>query len=96
VNKYLISQGATCSDVVMVANPPGYYLASGNTSIAVPDGDLNNLLVVAKKYNAVYLVLEQGSVPAALLSAYEKPNGQADLTYLSQIGNMRIFRLPHH
>lgn len=96
INQYLVSQGATCSDVVMVANPPGFFLASGNSAVAIPDGDLNTLLAVAQKYKAVYLVLENGSVPAGLLAAYDDPTGQPDLTYLSQIGNARIFRLPHH
>jgi hypothetical protein len=96
VNKFLLSQGATCSDVVMVANPPGFYLASGNPAVAVPDEDIRTLLAVAKKYNAVYLVLEAGSVPADLLTVYDNPNGQTGLTYLTEIGRARIFRLPHH
>ena len=96
VNKFLLSQGATCSDVVMVANPPGFYLASGNPAVAVPDEDISTLLAVAKKYNAVYLVLEAGSVPADLLTVYDNPNGQTGLTYLTEIGRARIFRLPHH
>ena len=36
----------------MVANPPGFYLASGNPAIAVPDGDENTLLTVARRYQA--------------------------------------------
>ena len=96
VNTFLVSQGATCSDVVMVANPPGFFLASGNPAVAVPDEDISTLLEVAKKYNAVYLVLEAGSVPADLLSVYDNPNGQTDLTYLTEIGQARIFRIPHH
>ncbi len=75
----------------MVANPPGYYLASGNPSIAVPDGDMDTLLTVARKYNAHYLVLEAGSVPAGLLPVYADPQGQSDLIYLSEIGRTRVF-----
>ena len=75
----------------MVANPPGFYLASGNPSIAVPDGDVNTLLTVARQYNALYLVLEAGSVPAGSLPVYENPKGQMDLTYLGEIEHARIF-----
>jgi hypothetical protein len=96
INKYLVSQGAAAGDIVMVANPPGFYLASGNPSIAVPDGDVNTLLTVARQYNALYLVLEAGSVPAGLLPVYENPKGQIDLIYLSEIEHARIFLVRHH
>ena len=95
VDKYLASQGASGSDVVMVANPPGFYLASGNPAIAVPDGDINTLLTVARKYKATYLVLEDGSVPAGLLPIYANPHEQTNLVYLNEIEQARIFIIPH-
>ena len=91
IDKYLVLQGATATDTVMVANPPGFYLASGNPSIAVPDGTVNTLLAAARKYHALYLVLEAGSVPAGLLPVYDNPNGQMDLTYLGEVEHARIF-----
>jgi hypothetical protein len=91
IDQFLVSQGAAAGDIVMVANPPGFYLASGNPSIAVPDGNISTLLTVAQKYNAMYLVLEEGSVPAALLPVYENPQEQMDLTYLGEIEHARIF-----
>jgi hypothetical protein len=75
----------------MVANPPGFYLASGNPSIAVPDGTVNTLLAAARQYHALYLVLEAGSVPAGLLPVYDNPDGQMDLTYLGEVEHARIF-----
>jgi hypothetical protein len=93
INKYLVSQGATDGEVVMVANPPGYYLSSSNPSIAIPDGDINTLLAVAQKYKAHYMILEAGSVPAGLLPVYDSPKGQKDLTYLSEIEHAQIFRI---
>jgi len=80
----------------MVADPPGFYLASGNYAIAVPDGHLDTLLNVAQKYKATYLVLEEGSVPAGLQTLYSHPELETGLTYLSEIGNARIFSIPHH
>ena len=91
VNKYLVLQGAAPEDTIMVANPPGFYLASGNPSIAVPDGDINTVLAAARQYHALYLVLEDGSVPADLLPVYENPNGQMNLTYLGEVEHARIF-----
>lgn len=91
IHDYLVAQGAAAGDVVMVANPPGYYLASGNPSIAVPDGNLDTLLTVAQKYHARYLVLEAGSVPAGLLPVYADLQGRSDLIYMTDIEHTRIF-----
>ncbi len=95
INNYLVSKGASNSDIVMSADPPGFYLASGNPSITVPDGDFNTLMTVARKYDAAYLVLESGSVPAGLLPVYENPNGQRDLVYLGEIEHARIYLFRH-
>ncbi len=95
IDKYMVAQGAAAGDIVMVANPPGFYLASGNPSIAVPDGDIHTLLEVAQKYDAMYLVLEEGSVPAGLLPVYESPQSETGLTYLGEIEHARIFIIRH-
>jgi hypothetical protein len=91
IYEYLVLQGTVASDTVMVANPPGFYLASGNPSIAIPDGNVSTLLAAAWQYHAHYLVLEAGSVPAGLLPVYENPQGQIDLTFLGEIEHARIF-----
>jgi hypothetical protein len=91
INQYLISQGATTHTTVMVANPPGFFLASGNPAIAVPDGNVSTALAAAQQYDAQYLVLEAGSVPAGLLSVYDDPQGQTGLIYLGELEHARIF-----
>ena len=91
MDRYLVSQGAAAADVVIVANPPGYYLASGNPSIAVPDGDVDTLLTVARRYGAHFLILEDGSIPENLTPVYENPIGQPDLIYLGEVEHARIF-----
>jgi hypothetical protein len=93
INEYLISQGEAAGDVVMVANPPGFFLASGNPAIAVPDGDVNTVLAAARRYHALYLVLEEDSVPAGLLPVFDNPTDQLALTYLGEIEHARIFRI---
>ena len=60
IDTVLREQGMSAQAVVMVADPPGFYLASGNPAIAVPDGDLNTLLLVSQRYGANYLILEVG------------------------------------
>jgi hypothetical protein len=79
----------------MVANPPGFYLASGNPAIAIPDGDIETLLSAARKYGALYLVLEDGSVPVNLVQVYDDPRNQPDLIYLNEIEHARIFVIRH-
>jgi hypothetical protein len=95
IDSFLISKGAATQDIVIVANPPGFYLASGTPAIAVPDGNVDTLLSVARRYNATYLVLEQGSVPADLLPVYDNPTRQADLIYLGEVEHARIFLIRH-
>jgi hypothetical protein len=91
IYKYLVSQGVAAEDVVMVANPPGFYLASGNPAVAVPDGDVNTLLMAARQYDALYLVLEEGSVPSGLLQIYENPRDRPGLVYLGEVERAKIF-----
>jgi hypothetical protein len=91
IDKYLVSLGIGSGDTVIVANPPGFYLASGNPAIAVPDGDVRTVLAASKQYNAHYLILESGSVPEGLIPAYDNPNGQIGLTYLGEVEHARIF-----
>jgi hypothetical protein len=87
----LVSKGMTDQSIVMVANPPGFYLASGNPAIAVPDGDLGTLLTVANRYGARYLILEEGSTPGGLTTVYENPQGWAGLDYLGEVKAAHVF-----
>jgi hypothetical protein len=91
INSTLVLQGMTGEEIVMVANPPGFYLASGNPAIAVPDGDVNTLLRVARRYGAKYVILEDGSTPVGLMPVYDHPVGQAGLQYLGDIGGAHIY-----
>ena len=87
----LFSDGMEANAVVMVANPPGFYLASGNPAIAVPNGDLDTLLNVAKRYGAKFLILEAGSTPLGLMQVYDHPAEQPGLKYLSDQGGLLIY-----
>ena len=44
--------------IVMVSDPPDYYLATGQHAIAIPDQDIPVILQVADRYGAAYLLLE--------------------------------------
>jgi hypothetical protein len=91
IGEYLSSQGAEAASVVIVANPPGFYLASGHPAIAVPDGDVGTIRELAGRYGAQYLVLEKDSTPAILEPLYLHPDGQTGLQYLGEVEEARIF-----
>jgi hypothetical protein len=91
IKSMLVSQGMADEAVVIVANPPGFYLASGNPAIAVPDGDANTLLKVARRYGAKYAILEAGSTPAGLMPVYDHPTQQAGLQYLGNVDGTQLY-----
>lgn len=91
IGQFLTKQGAPQGAVVMVADPPGFYLSSGHPAIAVPDGDARGVHSAAKRYGAQYLVLEKDSTPRGLASLYDQPAGNADLSYLGTVGGARVF-----
>jgi hypothetical protein len=91
IKDVLVSDGLTDQSIVMIANPPGFYLASGSPAIAVPDGDVNTLLTVASRYGAKYVVLEAGSTPGGLIPVYENPKGWMGLEFLGDVEAARVF-----
>ncbi len=91
ISTSLREQGMTGEAIVMVANPPGFYLASGNPAIAVPDGDVDTLLTVARRYGAEYVILEEGSTPGGLVPVYDHPAGQIVLPYLGEVGGAQLY-----
>lgn len=93
IKTFLASQGMVGDAVVIVANPPGFYLASGNPAIAVPDGDVNSIFQVAERYGAKYLVLEFGSTPRGLALIYDHPLEQTGLNYLGNVGGAQIYEI---
>jgi hypothetical protein len=93
ISSFLVSEGMIGGSIVMVANPPGFYLASESPAIAVPDGDLNTLLTVAHRYGAAYVVLEQGSTPVGLAPVFANPEGWSGLEYLGNLEAARAFRV---
>ncbi len=55
--------GASGGDVVLVNNPPGFTLATGFRTVVIPDGGVEEVTAVAKRYGARYWVLEVGHPP---------------------------------
>jgi hypothetical protein len=82
--------GAAPSDIVMVNNPPGYYLASGRQAIVIPDGDPKTLLAAAERYRARYVLLEKNH-PEGLDQLYDNPRSTLKLELLWSDKTTHIF-----
>jgi hypothetical protein len=93
ITSVLISKGMTNGEVVMVANPPGFFLASGNPAIAIPDGDVNTLLAAAKRYEGKYVVLEEGATPTGLMTIYNNPENASRLHYLGDVHGAHLYAI---
>jgi len=84
--------GALQDSVVMVNNPPGFYLASGLPAVVIPDGDITTLLAAAHKYKARYLVLQKDHV-AGLKELYQNPGDRPGLKFMSSRGNLHFYKI---
>ena len=93
VQKLLMEQGMSPQDVVIVRNPPGYFIASGNQSIALPFGDESTLLEVAEKFNAGYLVLEKSGTFESIQDLYEEPENNPSFVYIGEVNEAKLYRI---
>ena len=91
IEAYLQTQGARPGEVVMVRNPPGYYLMTGRPAIVVPYGDETSMAAAAQRYGARYLVIEAAGAAGPIKGVYDRRDNR-QFTYLSEIDGTRIFR----
>jgi hypothetical protein len=82
--------GAGKNAVVMVNNPPGYFIASGRGAIPVPDGGVATLQAVAQRYQAGYLLVEANHTHF-LNSLYQEPADFPGFDYLTTVEDTHIF-----
>ena len=66
VDQALDALAVPADQVVMVNNPPGFFIASGRPAIVIPNGGVETLLAAAHKYHGAYLVLEENTVQGLL------------------------------
>lgn len=93
VEKTLRDNGINPNDVVIVRNPPGYYIASNRPAVALPFGDESTILAVAEKFDAKYLVLEKNGTFDAIQDLYDDPNGNPSFHYLGEVDGARLYRI---
>lgn len=93
VEEMFLANGITPSDVVIVRNPPGYYIASGRRAIALPFGDESTILAVAEKFGARYLVIEANGIFELIQDLYDNPHGHPAFAYLGETNEAKLYRI---
>ncbi|MBT3313808.1 MAG: hypothetical protein HN390_04265 [Anaerolineae bacterium] len=91
IEKIISAQEGYDGRAVIVSNPPGYFLASERNALALPDGDAQTVLAIAERYNAGYLILEEGGVTKGLLPLFDAPETEEKIIFLKQIEGAKIF-----
>jgi hypothetical protein len=89
-DQFLTEQGAQPDVIVMVRNPPAYFIMTGRQAIVVPYGDVQTLLAAARKYKASYVILEQIGRSSPLIDLYKNPESYPAFTTLGVIGDNHI------
>ena len=88
----LAKSGVGQNEIIMVNNPPGFYLASGRMAVAIPNGSVDTLLAAARQYGAGYVVLEANH-PTSLAFLYEHPGDQPGLRYVTTVDGAHLFEV---
>ena len=91
IETFLQTRGIAAGDVVMVRNPPGYYLMTGRPAIVVPLGDESIMTEVASRYGAKYLILEEAGAVGPIKTVYDNTTNQ-HFSYLGAVDGTHIYR----
>ncbi|MFH1186484.1 MAG: hypothetical protein V1755_15850 [Chloroflexota bacterium] len=92
IEAFLERSGAKPDEVVMVRNPPGYYILTGRPAIVVPYAGPSDMLAAARRYDARYLVIERAGAAGPINAVYADLRGE-NFEYLGELDGSRIFRV---
>ena len=96
VEAVLQQNGVMPSDVVIVRNPPGYYLMTGRSAIVIPYGDESSLLSVANRFHARFVAIEAAGASGPIGVIYNN-KGDATLHFLGEVNEpnnvTRVFEI---
>lgn len=91
VETVLNSYRVPAQAVVMVNNPPGYFVATERPGIVIPHGRLAVVRKAASRYGAQFLILEDTYSTGVLADVYANPANAEGLLYLAEIKGTKIF-----
>ena len=93
VEELMVEQGVSPQDVVIVRNPPGFFIASDRPAIALPFGDESTILAVAEKFGARYLVIENGGTFESIEDLYADPRSNPSFVFLGEVNEAKLYRI---
>jgi hypothetical protein len=93
VHSMLVDQGIRQGEAVIVRNPPGYFIFSGQPAIALPFGDESTILAIAEKFGAGYLVLEKGGTFESIQDLYQEPQNNPSFIYIGEVNEAKLYRI---
>ncbi len=92
----LTQWGAPPEAVVMVNNPPGYYIAAHRPAVSIPYTDVKGLLAAAADFNARFLLLEIDQIVDGE-EMYESPADYPGFRYLGSVDQAHVYEIrPGH
>ncbi|MCE5208844.1 MAG: hypothetical protein LLG42_11120 [Chloroflexi bacterium] len=93
VEQAVKEEASDMASVIIVNNPPGYYLASGGRpAVVLPDGDEQALKLVAERFQAQFIAIDRNTVDG-LNHLYQEPASSDWIEYLFTVGDTRIYRI---
>jgi hypothetical protein len=93
VEEKLLDNGISPNDVVIVRNPPGYFIATGRSAIVLPFGDESTILAAAEKFRARYLIIEKDGTFPAIQKLYDEPQGNTSFNYIGEVDGARLYQI---
>jgi hypothetical protein len=78
--------------LVMVNNPPGYFVATGKSAVAIPNGPIADLMTAAKRYGVQYIILDRNH-PVDLAELYLDPGGTELFKFLFTKDGIHYFAI---
>jgi hypothetical protein len=92
-DKVLQRLGAGEEDIAMVNNPPGYYVANGRQTTVIPFGDEADLVAVAKRYRARFVLIDENYIGGPLGDLYTHPGDRPGLKYLQTDAEVHFYQV---
>ncbi|HWQ46048.1 MAG TPA: hypothetical protein VN376_04230 [Longilinea sp.] len=93
INSYLVEQGMTEDEIVMVNDPPLYFWASAQQSIVIPNGTIDAIAETAHQYRARYLVVESEHIPALDTMYAGMETNSEWFEYVGNVDGNQIYRI---
>jgi hypothetical protein len=92
IESFLRNDNIGINDIVMVRNPPGYFIMTGQPAIVIPYGDELSMYTVASRYNAKYVIIEKAGTAGPIKLIYDNKQSQHFL-FMDEINGTRIFKV---